>query len=144
MELAGLGPQSIKRMFQRGAPRPPPKRQRGGAVVRQHDQLPALVAADMLGHHLALVQHADLVTVGANDDRPAHPLRRCRIAIAVELDPRMGSDDGRYDLIGIERDRRQGTKQRAFALEAIDRPLPGRLVDPHVGHLVAPQGAKAR
>ena len=63
MELACLGPQGIELLFQRGAPRPLAQRQRRQAVVRQHDQLPSLVAADMLGHHLAFVQHAELVTV---------------------------------------------------------------------------------
>ena len=61
MELACLGPQGIERLFQRGAPRPPAQRQRCQAVVRQHDQLPSLVAADMLGHHLAFVQDADFI-----------------------------------------------------------------------------------
>ena len=95
MELPRLGPQRIKRLFQRRTPRPPTESQRGQAVVRQHDQLPALVAADMLGHHLTLVQHAEFVTAGANRDGPARQLRRCRVAIAVELDPGMRSDDRR-------------------------------------------------
>ena len=89
VELACLGTQGIKRLFQRGAPRPPAHGQRCQAVIRQHDQLPSLVAADMLGHHLALVQDADFMTVGANRDRLAHQVRRHRVAVRVELDPRM-------------------------------------------------------
>src|SRR3954447_3540501 len=100
MELARLRSQRIKRRLQRGASRPSPECQHGGAVVRQYDQLPALIAADMMGEYLALVEHADRVMAGANRDGPAHPLRWCRVAIAVELDPCMGSDDRRHDLIG--------------------------------------------
>ena len=66
VELACLGPQGVERLFQRRAPRPLAKCQRRQAVVRQHDQLPSLVATNVLGHHLAFVQHADLVAVGAN------------------------------------------------------------------------------
>src|SRR5712692_5591540 len=54
------------------------------AMVRQHEQLPALVIADVLRHHLAFVQQAELITVGANGDGAAHELRRYGIAIAVE------------------------------------------------------------
>ena len=104
VELACLRTQRIKRLFQRGAPRPPRKRQCGQAVVRQHDQLSALVAADMLGHHLALMQDADFMTVGANRDRLAHQARRHRVAIRVELDPGMRTDNSRHDLVGVEGD----------------------------------------
>ena len=61
VELTCLGAQGIKRLFQRGAPRPPAHGQRCQAVIRQHDQLPSLVATDVLGHHLALVQDADFI-----------------------------------------------------------------------------------
>ena len=76
VELACLGAQGIKRLFQRGAPRPPVHGQRCQAVIRQHDQLPSLVAADMLGHHLTLVQDADFMAVGANRDRLAYQVGR--------------------------------------------------------------------
>ena len=58
----------------------------------------------MPGNHLALVQDADLMTVGANRDRLAHQVRRHRVAIRVELDPRMRTDDSRHDLVGVEGD----------------------------------------
>jgi len=61
VELACLGSQRIKRLFQCGTPSPTTQGQRGGAMVRQDDQLPPLVAADMLGQHLTLVEHADRV-----------------------------------------------------------------------------------
>ena len=68
VELASLGPQGIKLVFHRGAPRPLAHRQRRQAMVGQHDQLPSLVAPDVLGDDLALVQHANLVPVGADRD----------------------------------------------------------------------------
>ena len=59
VELARrLGSQRVKRLFQRGAPRPPRKCQRRQAVVRKKDQLPSLVAANVLSCEMALVQDA--------------------------------------------------------------------------------------
>ena len=71
VELTCLGAQSVKRLFQRRAPRPPRKCQRGQPVVREYDQLPSLVAADVLSCQMALVQDANFVTVGANANGPA-------------------------------------------------------------------------
>src|ERR1700732_2352395 len=65
------------------------------AMVRQHEQLSALVTADVLRHHLAFVQQAELITVGANSDGAAHELRRHGIAIAVKSNAGMRADDGR-------------------------------------------------
>src|SRR5580658_9597535 len=93
VELPRLRPQRIKLVFPRGALRSMAQLERGQAMVRQHDQLPALVAADMLGRYLALVQHTNFVMAGANRDRPARQPRRCRIAVAVKLDSREGTDD---------------------------------------------------
>ncbi len=113
-------------------------------MVRPDHQLSPLVATDMLGQHLTLVEDADRVAVGADRDRPASELRRCRIAVAVELDPRMGTDDRGHDLVGVQRDRRQRAQPRALTQEAIDRPLFGRLMEPHVGHLVTPQWCQSQ
>src|ERR1700687_3428316 len=65
------------------------------AMLRQHEQLPALVTADVLRHHLAIVQQAELITVGANGDGATHELRRHGIAIAVERDAWMRATYGR-------------------------------------------------
>ena len=37
-----------------------------------------------------------------------------------------------------------GRSSGTFLLEAIDRPFAGRLVEPHVGHLVAPGGRQGQ
>src|SRR5271165_4064371 len=92
----------------------------------------------MLGHHLPLMEHAELITSGANSDWPAHQGRRCRIAVAVELNPCVGTDDGRHDLVGVEGNGRQLAEQRPLVLEAIHWPLAGCLMDSHIGHLVEP------
>ena len=42
--------------------RPVTQCQRCQTVVREHDQLPSLITAGMLGQHLAFVQHSDFVT----------------------------------------------------------------------------------
>ena len=52
-----------------GAPRPSRKCQCCQAVVRKHDQLPSLVAANVLSGEMALVQDANFITVGANADQ---------------------------------------------------------------------------
>jgi hypothetical protein len=44
----------------------------------------------------------------------------------------------RHDSVGIKRDCRQVVEQRALALEAVRRPLSGRLLQPDVSHFVAP------
>ena len=106
VEQPSLGPQSIKLLFQRGTPGPVPQRQRCQAMVGQHDQLPSLVTADMLGHHQAVVQDADFMTVSADCDWLARALRRCRVTIAVEFDPQVRADDCRHDFVGVEGDYR--------------------------------------
>src|SRR5271170_7134273 len=98
----------------------------------------------MLGDHLTLVQDADLVAAGTDRDWPAHELRWCRIAVAVEFNPRVRADDRRYNFVGIERDRWQRSQQRALLLETVRGPLASRLVQPHVGHLVAPLGRQCQ
>ena len=71
VELTCLGAQSVKRLFQRGAPSPPGERKRCQPMIRQHDQLSSLVATNVLSRQMAVVQNANFVTVGANADRPA-------------------------------------------------------------------------
>ncbi len=97
----------------------------------------------MLGHYLALVQDADVMTVGANRNRLAYHVRRHRVAIRVELDPRIRTDHSRYDLVGVEGDCGQCAQQRSLVLEPVYRPFSSRLMSPHVGNLVAPPGANA-
>ena len=84
------------------------------------------------------MQDANFITVGANADGPACQGWWYRVTIAVELDPRMGSDNRRHDLIGIEGDCRQRTQQRSLFLQAIHRSFSGCFVDPHIGDLVTP------
>jgi hypothetical protein len=72
MELPCFRAQGIERLFECGASRPTVHGQRCQAVIRQHNQLPSLVAADMAGHHLTLVRDADFMSVCANCDRLAH------------------------------------------------------------------------
>ena len=118
VELTCLGSQSVKRLFQRRAPRPPRKCKRCQAMVRQHDQLSSLVATDVLSCQMALVQDANFVTVGANADGPACQGWWYRVTIAVELDPRMRSNHRRHDLIGVVGNRRQCVQQRPLLLES--------------------------
>ena len=86
----------------------------GQAVLRQHQQLPSFMTADVLGHHPAFVQQAQLIAAGANRDRSAHELRRRGIAIAVEGDAGMRTDDGRDNFVGVEGDGGQRPQQSAF------------------------------
>src|SRR5438128_9098919 len=86
------------------------------AMVRQHEQLPALVTADVLRHHLAFVQQAELITVAANGDGSAHELRRYGIAIAVESNAGMRTDDGWHDFVGVEGDGGQRPQQGTLLL----------------------------
>ena len=98
----------------------------------------------MLSCQMALVQDANFVTVGANADRPACQGWWYRVTIAVELDPRVRSDNRRHDLIGIEGDRRQCAQQRPLLLEAIHRSFSGCFVYPHIGDLVTPHRCKCQ
>ncbi len=143
VELACLESQGIKLVFQCGAPRAPAQRKSRKAVLRQYDQLPSLIATDMLGHHLAFVQHAEFVTAGANRHGPARQPRRRRVAVAVKLDPRMGTDNRQHELVGVEGGRRQWTQHRSLPLETVHRAFSGRLVHPDVGHLVAPEASQS-
>src|SRR5271166_2388208 len=92
----------------------------------------------MPGNDLALVQDADLMTVGANRDRLAHQVRRHRVAVRVELDPCMRTDDSRHDLVGVEGDSGQCAQQRSLLLEPVYRSYSSRLMRPDVGNLVTP------
>src|SRR5580658_6955517 len=96
----------------------------------------------MPGHHLALVQDADLMTIGANRDRLARQVRRHRVVVRVELDPREWTDDSRHDLVGVEGDSGQCAQQRTLLLETVYRPFSSRLMRPDVGNLVAPPGCE--
>src|SRR5919201_3469631 len=89
---------------------------------------------------MAFVQNADLIATGPNAHRPACQCWWYRVTVAIELDPRMGTGDGRHDFVGVEGDRRQLAEQRALVLEAIDGPLAGGFVNPHVSNLVEPPG----
>src|SRR5260370_2066494 len=72
------------------------------AMLRQHEQLPAFITADVLRHYLAFMQQAEFITVGANGDGSAHELRWHRIAIAVESNASMRADDRRHDFVAVE------------------------------------------
>ena len=125
VEGAGLRSPGIEVALQRLLPRALAERQRGQAVLRQHQQLATFVTADVLRHHLAFVQQAHFIAVGADGDGSAHELRRHGIAIAVEGDAGMRADHGRHDFVGVEGEAGQRPQQGPLLLEAIERPLRG-------------------
>ena len=84
------------------------------------------------------------MTVGAHGDRLAHQVRRHRIAVGVERDPRVRTDHGRHDFVGVERDGRQRPQQRSLLLETIDRPLAGGFVQADVGDSSRHRGPRRR
>ena len=49
-----------------------------------------------------------------------------------------------HDLVRVERQSGQGTQQRTFLLEAIHGAFPGRLMETHVGHFLAPADGELR
>ncbi len=112
--------------------------ERGQLMFRQHEQLPAFIAADVPGHQLAFMQQTQFIAAGADGQGFAHELRRRRVAIAVEGDAGMRIDDGRHDFVRVEGHGGQRSQQGTLLLEAIDGALARGLMSADVGHLIAP------
>ena len=112
--------------------------ERGQVMLGQHEQLATLVTADVPCHHLAFVQQTQFITTGTHAEGLAYELRRRGIAIAVEGDAGMRTDDSRHHFIAVEGNGGQRPQQSTFLVKTIDGPFAGGLMDPHVGHLIAP------
>ena len=70
-------------------------------VFHLEHQLASLVAPRVAGRFGALIEDAHLLGVGTDHDRLPRQVRRNRVAVAIELDPRVGSDHRRNNFIRI-------------------------------------------
>ena len=138
VEFAGFGSQGIPGLFDVGGAGAVPILEGFQVMFGLPEQLAPLVAARVAGDFASLVDHPDVRRRGPHDHRLPRQVGRGGVAIAVELDAGQGSDDGGHDLVRVERQSGQGTQQRTFLLEAIHGAFPGRLMEPHVGHFLAP------
>ena len=77
-------------------------------------------------------------SIGSNEHVRVLQLWRHRISISVEVDSRMRTDDRRHHFVSIKYKSWQRTEDSGLLSESIDRSLPCRVMQPHVGDFITP------